>query len=113
MLTGQNGILKRAKEAKEKTEIAEVKESLQLEIMDEVVGNNTGSINKSKLREILVRYFGEENVPAENDPKWDKFPEGFIFKTEEGYEIDIAEVYDKSLGKMAAGEEATVPEGKA
>ena len=113
MLTGQNGILNRAEEASYKSKLAELKENLQLDIVDEIMKKTGDDLNKEELREILVKYFGEENVPELNDAKWDNFPEGFILRTEDGkYEVDIAEIYDISMGKLEAGTETTKPEGK-
>ena len=112
-LTGENGILTQANKASYQTKLAELKENLQLDILDVVMGKGGNDLNKEELRKVFVKYFGEKNVPATNDPKWDNFPEGFKLTTENGkYTIDIAEIYDTNLGKMTAGTETTKPEGK-
>ena len=69
MLTGQNGILNRAEEASYKSKLAELKENLQLDIADLMMEKTGNELNKEELREILVKYFGEENVPELNDAK--------------------------------------------
>ena len=112
-LTGENGILTQANKASYQTKLAELKENLQLDILDVIMEKGGHDLNKEELRKVFVKYFGEENVPATNDPKWDNFPEGFELTTEDGkYTIDIAEIYDMNLGKMTAGTETTKPEGK-
>ena len=96
-LTGQNGILTRASDAKEQTEIAEVKERLQTDILGEQAGNN-GELTKGKFIEILNKYF--KDVPTEEN-----FPEditSLILKTKEEYgshDIKISEIYSGSFPK--------------
>ena len=107
MLTGESGILKQAQVARDLTQLEELKDNLRLDILDVMTGKNGDDLNKSELRELLVEYFGEENVPEESDPKWDSFPKGFVFETKYG-EVDMEEVYSGSL--LAAGAEATMPE---
>lgn len=60
MLTGQNGILNRAGEAKEKTGIAQIDESVKLAVADALT-KGTGSITKTNLEEALNKYVGEGN----------------------------------------------------
>lgn len=111
-LTGDNGLLTQASKAKHQTKLAELKENLQMDILDVIMKQEGNDLNKEELRNILVKYFGEKNVPAINDLKWDNFPEGFELTTEDGeYTVDIAEIYDKNLGKMTAGTETTKPVG--
>ena len=96
-LTGQNGILTRASDAKEQTEIAEVKERVQTDILGEQAGNN-GELTKGKFIEILNKYF--KDVPTEEN-----FPEditSLILKTKEEYgshDIKISEIYSGSFPK--------------
>lgn len=61
---GENGILTRAKEAKERMEIATIKEQIQMDILAERLGNN-GKISEDRLKEILEKYgtlSDEENI---------------------------------------------------
>ncbi len=111
-LLGENGILTQANKASYETKLAELKENLQLDILDVTMGKNGSSLSEEELRKVLVKYFGEKNVPAINDSKWDNFPEGFELTTEDGkYTVNIADIYNADLGKMTAGTETTKPEG--
>ena len=112
MITGEGGILGQTKEAKNKAGIADLKESIMLDILEAMTKQGGEELSKEQIREILVKYFGDENVPQLNDSKWDNFPEGFIFDTEYGEKINIAEVYNASFGKLAAGTEAVKPNDK-
>ena len=53
-LTGDNGILTRASDAKEQTEIAEIKEQIQTDILGEQAGNQ-GDISDGVLKSILKK----------------------------------------------------------
>jgi len=56
MLTDNNGILSRAMEAKEKTEVSALKERVKLDIFEkQLIGN--GEITNDDLRAILDNYF--------------------------------------------------------
>ena len=96
-LTGDNGILTQASDAKIKTEIAEVKERVQTDILGEQAGNN-GELTKSKFIEILNRYF--KDVPTEEN-----FPEDLTTLTLEtkeeygSYNIKISEIYNVKFEK--------------
>lgn len=96
-LSGDNGILTKASEAKVSTEIAEVKERAKIDILGEQAGNN-GELTKSKFIEILNKYF--KNVPTEEN-----FPEDFTdltLETKEEYgnhNIKISEIYNGSFPK--------------
>ena len=96
-LTGDNGILTKAGDAKTSTEIAEVKERVQTDILGEQAGNN-GELTKGKFIEILNKYF--KDVPTEEN-----FPEditSLILKTKEEYgshDIKISEIYSGSFPK--------------
>ena len=62
MLTGENGILKKAITAKEKTERAQLIESAQTDILGKQADvNNKGNVTKGDLNEVLNKYF--INVP--------------------------------------------------
>ena len=114
MLTGQNGILKNAKEARYQTGLSELKDNLRLDILGKMTEKNGQDLSKDEIREILVNYFGD-SIPVTNDPKWDEFPKGYFesLTTEDGkYTVNMAEIYDANLGKMTAGEVTTVPQGK-
>ena len=56
-LTGDNGLLNKAGEAKEQTEVAEVKDRAQLDILDwqadQLKNNNDATLNDDIVKEIL------------------------------------------------------------
>ena len=113
MLTGENGILTQAQRAKAETEIAEVKERAQMDILDEQTESRT-ELTKSKFIEILNKYF--KDVPTEEN-----FPEdltSLILETKEEYgshEIKISEIYNGELTvkQKIAGEVLKVnPDGE-
>lgn len=63
MLTGDNGILTQAKKAQTETQIAEIKEKAQTDILGEQAENQTADISRIELKEILDKYF--DNVPED------------------------------------------------
>ena len=75
MLTGQNGILNRASEAKKKTEFAEMEEKIKLAYANAVAtkyANNGEDINNTVadlLQEELEKTYEIGNVTVYEDPK--------------------------------------------
>ena len=68
MLTGQNGILKRATEAKNTTEVASEKEGIQMAITaSQMASDNYTSIKKDVLQSKLNSYFGKEKTTLEDN----------------------------------------------
>ena len=61
MLTGENGIIKQASEAKEKTEIAEEKEIVELAAVGAASKNNYGEITEENLEIELNEMIGPRN----------------------------------------------------
>ena len=59
MLTGDNSILNRAVGAKEKTERAEIIESVKTDILAQIIENTGSTITKEQLKTILAKYFEE------------------------------------------------------
>lgn len=105
-LTGDNGILKQAQEAKNKTKIAEVKERAQTDILG-IQTENEGKMSKTQFVEILNKYFNdvptEENLPEDLSK--------LILKTKEEYgshDIKISEIWNgqflKTVEDLKAGE---------
>jgi len=62
---GDNGIFTKAKEAREKMEIATIKEQIQMDILTEQLGNN-GKISNDKLEEIFSKYGDVKKDEEEN-----------------------------------------------
>ena len=68
MLTGQNGILKRATEAKNTTEVASEKEGIQMAVAtSQMASDNYTSIKKDGLQSELNSYFGKEKTTLEDN----------------------------------------------
>ena len=75
-LTGENGILTRANDAKTSTEIAEEREKVELAATAALADDLGGEIKESFLKQELEKYFGTDGVsvaPGENNGE-----EGFI-----------------------------------
>ena len=75
-LTGENGILTRANDAKTSTEIAEEKEKVELATVAALADDNGGDIKEDYLKQELEKYFGTDGIsvtPGENNGE-----EGFI-----------------------------------
>lgn len=60
MLAGDNSILQKATDAKERTSIAEVVENAKLDILAQIADNKGANISKDQLKTILNKYF--ENI---------------------------------------------------
>ena len=68
MLTGQNGILKRATEANNTTEVASEKEGIQMAVTTSQMSSaNYTSIKKDGLQSELNSYFGKEKTTLEDN----------------------------------------------
>lgn len=57
MLSGDNGILQKATDAKEKNSIAEVVENAKLDVLSQIAENKGETISKGQLKTILNKYF--------------------------------------------------------
>ena len=96
-LTGENGILTRATDAKEQTEIASVREQAQLDmtnwIADKMKNGEDATVNTpEKVQEILE---------ATNQNNENKYYKGFTdtgITTPNGYEVPYEELYINSSG---------------
>ena len=95
-LTGKNGILTQAQNAKEETEKASVIEQAQTDILGEQAEKRSGNITEKDLKEVLEKYF--ENVP-------EKLPEDLTtleLKSKEeygGHLINVSKIYSGTLEK--------------
>lgn len=91
MLTGDNGIITQAKNAKEETEKASIIEQAQIDILGIQAGNNT-AITQGQLKGVLDKYF--ENVPDDIDTD-----DTLITKEEYGgkYQIAVSDIYNGDL----------------
>ena len=100
MLTGEGGILTNAREARKMTDIADIKEQIRMDILEEQMKNNSGDISKEKLIEILKKYFEEEDIPQEDDEKWEDLGSiGSLHTLHQygDYDINITDVYNQNF----------------
>ncbi len=92
MIIGDNGIITLSQNAKKETEITDVKEKLQMEVLDKQV-KNKGNIKKVEFIEILGKYF--KDVPTEENLPEDLTTLILQTKEEYGlYEINIGEIWN-------------------
>ena len=95
MLSGNNGILQRAGDAKQTSERAEAKEQAQMDIMDwitdKTANNQNSTLDNAKVKEILIGKSYVKNGQPGNDS----------FITAKGeYEIPYSELYTESNTKQ-------------
>ena len=69
MLTGQNGILNRTQEAKEKTQVANEKEAVNMAAM-EALTEGKGTITKEILTKTMKSYLGKNDVELTGNGPW-------------------------------------------
>ena len=104
-LTGDNGLLNKAGEAKEQTEVAEVKDRAQLDILDwqadQLKDNNDATLNDDIVKGILD---GKDYISGFNEEDL----ENIKVITENGYEFPISDLYDKE--DKAGGDDVKVGE---
>ena len=99
-LKGDNGIITEANEAKRKTEEANVKEMVEVEILKEQVKSRSGNLTTEELREILDQYFKDVPENAEDLQKNMEDPE-YSLKARDEYgediEIKVSDLYEGDL----------------
>ena len=105
-LTGENGVLTKASEAGKQTEIAEIKEMAQTDILAKQT-ENEGNISKEEFVEILNKYF--KDVPTAEELPEDLSTLILTTKAEYGnYDINISEVWNgtfpKTIESLKAGD---------
>ena len=96
MLTGDNGILTKAGEAKERTERASIIEQIQTDILDYQVENKSKDIDKAKLKSVLDKYF--KDVPTEL-PTGEELSELSLETLDKygTYMIKVSEIYNGKI----------------
>ena len=104
-LTGENGILTRANDAKEQTEIAEVKERAQLDIANWIAerlknGEDT-ALDDATIKNII------ETANSSNTDKYYKELQSDKIITPSGYEILYSELYTNNEG--SGGQTGSLP----
>ena len=96
MLSGDNGIIKKATDAKIKTDIAQVIENAQTDILEEIAKNKGQNITKEQLVKILNKYFKhieETSIPDEISTTKDLE----LTTIDEKYKINLSQIF---LGKF-------------
>lgn len=96
MLTGDNGILKQAANAREQSEKEKIKEQIKLDIMEKQVGKEGKDLTEDELTDIILKY--GEITGSGDDIK------GKVIKTTPGgYEIPVEDVYTGEVKKEDPG----------
>ena len=91
MLSGQNGILTQAQNAKSVSKIADIKEKAKTDILGIEAGTQKTTMSKSALKNILDEYF--DNVPIELDSNTE-----LVLKPEYGNsKMKISDIYSGEL----------------
>lgn len=90
-LSGDNGILNRTNDAKAQTEIGEIKDNVQTDILAKQIDNQGGNIASAQLKSVLDKYF--EDVP--DDVNLDT---ELIAKDEYGkHKIKVSDIYNGAI----------------
>ena len=90
LIFGTNGIINKAKDAKIKTDIASIKENIQMEILGKQAENN-GNISDDSLKEILEKY----GTLSEEEKLTDKT----LTTTKGNYEIKVSDIFNGTTVK--------------
>ena len=94
MLTGDNGILTRAGEAKERQDKAEIIEQAKMDILAQIAENKGESLSNTQFKNILIKYFKEDNIP-------NNFPNDLstleLTTLNNKYKILVSEIYTGSI----------------
>ena len=91
LIFGTNGIINKAKDAKIKTDIASIKENIQMEILGKQAENN-GNISDDSLKEILEKY---GTLSHEEEKLIDKT----LTTTKGNYEIKVSDIFNGTTVK--------------
>ena len=92
-LTGENGILTQAKQGKAATEISEIKERIETDLLKWQAGSKEDEINNAELKTILEKYFNE--IPED----YDKDTEIIAKNEYGGHAMKVSDVYDGTIEK--------------
>ena len=105
MVVGDNGIILQAQNARRETEIADIKEKVQMDILEKQTANK-GNIAKGEFVGILNEYF--EGVPTEENLPEDLTTLTLQAKEEYGsHAINIGEIWNGAFGKIILAEAIT------
>ena len=103
MLTGDNGILQRAGEAKEKTEEAQIIEEARMDILAKIAENKGKDITEKQLKDILQKYFDSSEVD-ELDMQGNLAELTDKLTTTDGkYKIKVSDIYSGNIQPIEPG----------
>ena len=112
MLTGNNGILTQAQEAKTRTDKASIIEQVQVDILGKQSENNSGDVFASDLEEILKKYFSNNEANIKNIVEGTT-KEGeetkLISKEDSNIKIDLSEIYSGEIKKVILAKDVLIP----
>ena len=98
MLSGDNGVLQRATDAKEKTERATIIETAKTDILGQIAENKGTNITKGQLAEILNTYFKPTDTTAIPDEVSDESGHDIKLTTiDDKYNINLSQIYTGSF----------------
>ena len=111
-----DGIITKAKTARDKTNIANVKEMAQVDILGYQAENQNGEITTKQLKEVLSKYF--KDVPDEGQLKEKLKDPDYSLKVKKEYggdsiEVKLSDIYDGELGDGMLADELTEPVAEA
>lgn len=93
MLAGNNSILQRATDAKEKTERASIIEQVRTDILGQIAENKGKNISKQQLKSILNIYFDEDEVDELEIPDDTSTSNDELTSKQGNYKIELSEIY--------------------
>lgn len=108
MLSGDNGILHKAAQSKEKTERAEIIEIAQMDIIGKQAQNH-GNLSESELEEILISNNYNTKGTLSNE---ESILDRTLTSSNGKYQIPVSEIYNGSLTITDSGETPIGPTGK-
>ena len=94
MLSGDNGILQKATNAKEYTERAEIVENAKIDVLREITDNKGNDISEGQLKDVLKKYFVNSEIPEELPTNLSTIE---LTTLNEKYKIKVSEIYDGSF----------------
>ena len=86
MLSGDNGILPMGVSAKDETDISHSIEQARVDIMEKIAEKNGEKMNETEVKEILKRYFKENDVNNIRDFSTDKI------RTKNGNSVNLTDI---------------------
>ena len=103
MLTGDNSILKRAVDAKERTERAEIIENAKMDVLAQITENKGEPPTAAQIKNILKKYFNADEVDnLEIDESLAEFT-AELTTLNGKFKIKIADIYNGRIQPQAAG----------